>query len=301
MVEHLIIHETPSLRRPPLVAAFAGWPDASEGATGAVRYLTRLLGAKKFAEIDPEEFYDFTVTRPTVFSLPSGRREIRWPANEFYFWKNEFADTDLILFSGIEPNLHWRQFSAAMLSVVEQFQVPLVLGLGALLDSVPHTREPKITGSANVPHYRARLEGLGILGSSYQGPTGIHSALYEVCERRAVPLASIWGHAPHYIQGVTNPKVSLAILQKLVPFLELKLDLDELSGAADRFDAQIEAYIAGKQDIRDYVRRLEEQMDSAEGGERETPSADTLMKELEDFLRQQREQGSSNEPNSPPG
>ena len=42
----------PTLRRPVLVCAFSGWNDAADAATDAVRWLTRLTGARPFAALD---------------------------------------------------------------------------------------------------------------------------------------------------------------------------------------------------------------------------------------------------------
>ena len=58
--------EQPNLRRPVLILAFAGWNDASEVATTAVKFLVSRWEAKKFAELDPEDFYNFARVRPHV-------------------------------------------------------------------------------------------------------------------------------------------------------------------------------------------------------------------------------------------
>ena len=85
-MDALTIHSMPTgLRRPILITAFSGWNDAAEAATTAARYLAAAFGAEKFAEIDPEEFYNFGLSRPYV-RFRSGsetEREIVWPAMEF--------------------------------------------------------------------------------------------------------------------------------------------------------------------------------------------------------------------------
>ena len=57
--EHLIFSDTPPSKLHNLVVAYSGWPDAAEGATTAIKYLLRHLGAIKFAEIDPVDFSYF--------------------------------------------------------------------------------------------------------------------------------------------------------------------------------------------------------------------------------------------------
>jgi len=270
-----------------MVLAFAGWPDACAAATGAVRYLVETLSAKKFAEIDPENFFDFTVVRPSTRLLTTGVREVRWPANEFYYWQSESGERQLVLFQGIEPNLRWRTFTGMITSLAVDCGVSQMVTLGALLDSVPHTRETKLTGSGNTAELRAKLGGLGLQFSGYQGPTGIHSALHEACVQRSLPLASIWGHVPHYIQGIPNPKVSYAILRKLRQFLGFGPDLSSLAAAAASFEEHMDRALADQPELRAYVARLEEQYGTSQS--REIPNPQELVADLEEFLRRERE------------
>src|SRR4029077_5931062 len=80
-MSELIVSSPPDLRRPVLIAAFRGWNDGGQGATLGGGYLARQWGAESFAEIDPENFYDFQAVRPHV-SLEEGlTRKLEWPAN----------------------------------------------------------------------------------------------------------------------------------------------------------------------------------------------------------------------------
>src|SRR5437588_164716 len=79
LMAHLIRAAQPRLRRPVLLAAFEGWNDAGDAATFAVRFLADRWEATPFASIDPEEFFDFTSTRPMVRLDDNGQREIVWP------------------------------------------------------------------------------------------------------------------------------------------------------------------------------------------------------------------------------
>jgi len=298
-MEELVIYERPVLRRPPLVFAFAGWPDACEAATSAVRYLIGKLGAKRFAEMDPEGFYDFTVVRPLILSTGPGQRELRWPSLEFFYWKGASAPRDLILFLAIEPSFRWRAFTNAVLSLAERGGASIIVGLGALLDNVPHTREPKVSGWANSPELRARLTRLGVAISDYQGPAGIHSALLDGCQRRGLEYATIWGHVPYYIRGVANPKVTLVLLRKLSSFLDLPLELEDLQQQALAFERRLEEALARNPDFSALVRRLEEQEEPAPGPSvppGPLPGADVVVRELEEFLRRRRAQEGDGSP-----
>lgn len=295
--------EHPSLHRPVLVTAFAGWTDASESATRAVRYLVKKLPARRFAVADSEDYYDFTQVRPIVAITPQGDRSLRWPAHEFYYWQGGEGYPGLVLMVGPEPNLRWRSFAREVMDLAEQTGVTLVVGLGALLDAVPHTQETRVSGTASTPELRRLLEAMGVFFSGYQGPTGVASAIYEVCQQRGLPWASLWGHAPHYIQGVPNPKVSYALLQRLSGLVGVPFDLEDLRSAVSFFEEEMNRFLERNPELKGYVRHLEERFGEIviRPGEREDmPSAEALLKELEEFLRRQRKEGGAEEGQGPP-
>ncbi len=287
-MDGLITHETPPSNLPNMVVAFAGWPDAAEAATRAIRHLVRKLPAKRFAEIDPEEFYDFTTVRPQTRVTRRGQRIIRWPTNEFYYFAPEESGRGLLLYLGTEPNLRWRTFSKIVTGVAQQCGVELVVSLGALLDAVPHTREPRITGRAGSDELAQKVEWLGIQSSGYQGPTGIHTAFLDGCTAIGLDHASIWGHCPHYVNTSPNPAVSHGLLTKLQSVIDLEVDLTELRLAAETFEADVTKAIAKQPEINAYVRRLEERHD-ADSQPGEIPSSEDMVKELEDFLKSQQQ------------
>ena len=289
-MDHLIEHETPNLALPTMVVAFAGWPDAAQAATRAIRYLVRHLPATKFAEIDPEEFYDFTVTRPRTIINRRGRRVIRWPRNSFYYHRDaEDESRNLLLFVGTEPNLRWRAYSNIVTDVATRAGVRLVISLGALLDAVPHTREPRVTGRASSRTLTNKVKWLGIENSGYQGPTGIHTAFTDACNKLDLEHASIWGHSPHYVEKSTNPRVSLALLQKLRSLIDFDVNLEELRHAGEKFEDEVSKAIEKRDDVSRYVARLERRYDATHAPEDdEMPEPGDMVRELERFLRSQR-------------
>ena len=282
------------LDRPFLVTAFAGWADAQEGASRAIRYILRRAGAVKFARIDPEPFYDFTQSRPVVYLDETNERKVRWPANEFYYVRSERARRDMLLFLGVEPGLKWRAFTSAMLDVVRICDAQGVLTLGALLDAVPHTRDPRVTGSALNGPLRERFMELGFRGSGYQGPTGIPTALMERCAEAQVPYCSLWGHAPHYLQVAPNPRVTRAILSALMRVLDIDVDLTDLESREAVFDREVEKVVEENPEVRAYVERLEQHYDASTPTPPPTPlpSAESVVRDLEAYLRLQGRQSS---------
>jgi len=282
--------EEPSYPQAVMVLAIGGWADAGESATRALRYAIKKLSAQRFADIDPEEFYDFTQARPMVTVRPDGERTLRWPANEFFHWAGE--EKGFIFFLGVEPHLRWKTFSRLVAEVARRTGVDLVVGMGALLDAIPHTLEPRVSGTCTREDLRRMMEMMGITFSGYQGPTGIHSAIYQACRSEGLHWLSLWGHAPHYIQGLPNPKVSYALLRRLTALLSLPLDLSDLKDAVSYFEGELTRFLDRNPELRAYVRQLEERYSEVViRPHEEIPTPQELLKELEEFLRRQREQG----------
>ena len=281
-----------------MIVAFAGWPDAAESATRAVRYLVRKLPGTKVAEIDPEEFYDFTVVRPQTRVNRRDERIIRWPTNNFYYFKDADepeSSRGILLYVGTEPNLKWRGFSNIITSVAQRFGVEFVVSLGSLLDAVPHTREPRITGRASSAELTEKVKWMGIQNSGYQGPTGIHTAFMDALNKLNMTHASIWGHCPHYVNSSPNPKVSYALLTKLRSLVDLDVDLEELRLSGEAFDEEVSEAIAKQSDVSSYVSRLEKRYDADHEVSGDIPNPDDMVRELEEFLRSQRQRTDSDD------
>ncbi len=296
--------ERPRLQRTVLVSAFAGWPDASESATRAAKYLIRELRATRFAAINPEEFFDFTQLRPDVSSGPDHQRVLSWPKNEFYAWHStDEAQRDLVVFVGVEPHLRWKRFSSLVMEVVEACEVELMVTLGALLDAVPHTRPALVTKSATTEQLGDGFETLKFGPSQYEGPTGIMSVVIDAMARRDVPVASLWGHAPHYLQVRPNPVVTVALLKSLQPFVPHEITLTAIERAAADFGAGVARALSEQSEVREYVTQLEERYDSGParvaGTESSVENADELVAEVEEFLR--RSQNDDQEGSPPVG
>jgi proteasome assembly chaperone (PAC2) family protein len=288
------------LRAPILVTAFAGWNDAGEAATSAVRFVRRRWRVEPFAEIDPEEFYDFTQARPRVRLDRGGQRLIEWPQNIFSAQRIEGAEHDVILLEGIEPHLGWRAYVDTILDVCRDLNVWGVITLGALLAEVAHTRPVRVTGSSPDPEMQALL-GVQAAVSRYEGPTGIVGILNQTVRDAGLRTASMWANIPYYLNASPNPKGSLAILERVNPMLKLGLGLHDLEVFAARFDAQVAAEIAKDSESLALSRQIEARQDAEEPegdvnvpqqpAEPDLPDATSMVEDLERFLREQREGG----------
>ena len=276
--------DPPQLRSPVLVAAFAGWNDAASAATTALEAMAVSLEAEAVAEIDPEEFYDFQVTRPTIRMAEGEAREVDWPANTIFTAEVPSAERDLVLVSGVEPNLRWRSFAGAVIEAAERLDVEMVVTLGALLADVPHTRPVPITGLASDPEL---VERLSLSRSSYEGPTGIVGIVHDACRRRGLTSASLWAAVPHYVAAVPNPKAALALLRRLEGFTGVAIEASELEDAVGRFETQVDRAVAANPEIEDLVRRLESERAEEDAiGLEDMPSGDAIAQDFQRFLRQ---------------
>jgi proteasome assembly chaperone (PAC2) family protein len=285
----LRISERPDLREPTMITAFAGWSDAGGAASAAANYLVDRWRATQFADIEAEEFYDFTQLRPTVRYIDGNYRRIEWPENAFHY--HQTAARDLIVFSGIEPHLRWKTYVNAVLQIIDEFKVSLVVNLGAMFVELPHTRPIRVTGMAPTDEMMVRA-GLVRRGGRYEGPTGISGVLSTTLRERETPLASLWANVPHYVNATPNPAASLALLRSLGSMLKVEIPMGRMIRAAAAFDHQLNEATAKNTEVLDYVRSLEERIDSEvagleeeQGEPAELPPTETIVKDIEEFLR----------------
>jgi proteasome assembly chaperone (PAC2) family protein len=292
-MQHVRVTERPELRSPVLVAAFAGWNDAAACATSAVRLLIEQWHATKFADIDPEEFYDFSVNRPRVHLDDQLMRHLEWPANEFYYFRAEGQSRDFIFFLGQEPSLKWRTFTSNITALARELSVSHVVLAGALIADVVHTMPVHMSGSSSDREVRERMEVLNITSSRYEGPTGIVGTLTDRCAQDGIKAISMWGAVPHYIPTTPNPKVVASLLRHMRDLLSFDLDLTELDNAARRFEGQVTEAVNANEQLRDYIRdreNREREADTTSEPARmdDFPSGETVVRSLEEFLRQNR-------------
>src|SRR5215212_10928679 len=275
--------EPPALRSPALVCAFTGWNDAAGAASTALEAVAASLDAQVLARIDPEEFYDFQVNRPTIRLVEGETREIDWPSNMLLSAEVPTAERDLVLLSGVEPNTRWRTFAEAIADGSARLGVELVITLGALIADVAHTRPVPITGLASDPDL---VERLGMMRSNYEGPTGIVGVLHDACRQRGMTSASLWAAVPHYVAAVPNPKAALALLRRLEGLTGIAIEASELEDASGRFTEQVDQAVSANPEIEELVSNLEASQEEDYEVSQNMPSADDIAQEFQQFLRQ---------------
>ncbi|TDO47936.1 proteasome assembly chaperone (PAC2) family protein [Kribbella sp. VKM Ac-2527] len=268
-----------NLRDPVVIAAFEGWNDAAEAATGAVDHLIDEWDAELVTEIDPEDYYDFQVNRPTVGIDEEGVREITWPTTRMYLARPDDTDRDVLLIRGIEPNMRWRTFCQELLAVVDESNAQLVVVLGALLADSPHTRPIPVSATSSDPELTASWS---LEPSSYEGPTGITGVFADLCNTLGIPSVSVWSAIPHYIAGTPCPKASLALLGKVEALLDLPIPEGDLPELARAWQRGADELSEEDPEVAEYVATLEQQRDTTDLPE---ASGDAIAAEFERYLR----------------
>jgi len=257
-----------------MVTSFRGWNDAGDAASSATDFMSALLDARRFAHVDPEEFYDFQATRPVAQLVDGTTRRIDWPENVFSFAR--VGGVDLILLQGVEPNLRWKTFSHEIVALGKELGARKLVTLGAFLADVPHTRAVPVVGSASNPD---EAEDLGLAPSRYEGPTGIVGVMHDIANRGGLPSVSFWAAVPHYVPSGENPKAAIALLRRFAAYIGVDLDVSELEPEAQAWEDSVTEQVRDNEDLVNYILGLETSDDRTV-----EPNGDELADEIERFL-----------------
>ena len=279
--EHLDVTATVVLRRPVMICAFEGWNDAGDAATTAANYVRARWDATPIASIDPEEFYDFSTTRPRVELDDDGDRHVVWPENQVWAAAVPELARDVLVVIGNEPQLKWSTFCRQITCLADHLDVSLLITVGALLSEVPHSRPVPIYGTSDDVALATELE---LQPSTYEGPTGIVGVLNSACRSVGVPTASLWAAVPTYVPGATSPKAALGLVERLATVLGTSFVTTDLEIASSAYERQISELVQEDGGTLDYVSDLERQYDD---DALQPFASDSLVEEVERYLREQ--------------
>jgi proteasome assembly chaperone (PAC2) family protein len=271
--------DLPQLTDPLVVVAFEGWNDAGDAATGAVEHLELIWDAKPLAALDPEDYYDFQVNRPTVSLIGGVSRRIEWPTTRISVARPPGSERDVVLIRGIEPNMRWRGFCDELLAILEELDVSIVVALGALLADTPHTRPTPVTGSA---YDSDSARAYGLETSRYEGPTGILGVFQDACVQAGLPAISFWAAVPHYVSQPPSPRATVALLQRVEEVLEIAVPLGALPEQADDWVKTVDEMANEDAEVIEYVRSLEERATEVDLSQ---ANGDQIAREFERYLR----------------
>jgi proteasome assembly chaperone (PAC2) family protein len=294
-VDNVTDSQPPDLRDPLVVAAFEGWNDAGDAASTAIEHLELTWDATPLAAMDPDDYYDFQVTRPTIHLVDGITRRIEWPTTRLSVCRPPGAEQDVVLIRGIEPNMRWRAFSGELLSYLERVGATTVVTLGALLTDTPHTRPVPVTGTT---YDAASAAKFGLEASRYTGPTGIVGVFQDACVQFGIPAISFWAAVPHYVSQAPDPKAAVALLHRVEEVLDVEVPLGGLPEQAEAWERTVSEMADADEEVREYVRSLEERVES----ESSLPDAsgESIAADFERYLRR-RGPGGAGGPGRPGG
>jgi proteasome assembly chaperone (PAC2) family protein len=288
----LVLTKQPTLRAPYLVTGFAGWPNGGGVSTDVVDFLTSYLAAERIGEITSDHFYIHSspalASRPVVTIHQGLMKSLYFPTNEIFAWQSQDEAHDLLLLQGIEPDLRWDQFAAAVLECVQTFDVQRLYTIGGYLDYAPHTRVPHISAVVTHAALQEELAAYDVEPADYEGPTSIQSYLLALCQEQDIEGVGLWGGTPSYIQGA-YPKVIHSMLHLLSQMWHLPLELGMLQEQTAELETSLHEQIDSNPELADYIKRLEQAYDLAESDEQPQLETDTIVDEIQQFLRRRRD------------
>jgi len=256
-----------------------------------VDFLQSTLKAEQIGEITSDDLYIYSsptlASRPITVIREGVLESLRFPSNNLFACQRLGAEHDLLLLQGIEPDLHWQQFADAIVECLQTFKAQRLYTIGGYLDYAPHTRLPRLSAVVTHEALKDELEAYDVDLTDYEGPTSIQSYLLAACWAQGVEGISLWGGAPSYVQG-SYPRLTQAMLQFLSQLWHLPLDLEEIEEQAIELEATLHEQIDANPELADYIRRLEQVYDQAEGPQPDM-NTDAIVDEIQQFLRRRRD------------
>ena len=287
----LVLTKRSPLRAPYLIAGFGGWPNGGNVSTDTVYFLQSTLKAEQIGEITSDDLYIYSsptlASRPITVISEGVLESLRFPSNTLFAYQCLGAEHDLLLLQGIEPDLHWQQFADAIVECLQTFKAQRLYTIGGYLDYAPHTRLPRLSAVVTHEALKDELEAYDVDLTDYEGPTSIQSYLLAACRAQGIEGISLWGGAPSYVQG-SYPRLTQAMLQFLSQLWHLPLDLEEIEEQAIELEATLHEQIDTNPELADYIRRLEQVYDQAEGPQPDM-NTDAIVDEIQQFLRRRRD------------
>jgi proteasome assembly chaperone (PAC2) family protein len=280
--EALIVRARPRLKEPRMVLAFSGWMDGGEVSTGTVEYLVEKLEAEELAEIGGDDFYIYhfpgsmelsAMLRPHTRIANGLLEEYEEPGNKFFYQE----ESNVILFSGREPNVHWQRYAECVLGVAQTFGVSGMFFIGSVAGVVPHTREPRFLVSASSAQLRETLEQYRMRPSNYEGPASIATHLTRLAAQRGIGMASVVAEIPAYVQG-RNVRCIEAAARRMAAILGLTISFDDMRAVSDELERRLNELVAKRKDLAELIGKLEQDYDNE--------VFDTQMGDLKDWLQQ---------------
>jgi predicted ATP-grasp superfamily ATP-dependent carboligase len=271
------------LKAPILLAHFEGFVDAGFAGRLAISFLSSRVSPRKCASIDCEPFVAWRLRRPPLSLREGTHMGPRFP--EYEVGAATHAGKDLLILTGPEPDLGWKQLGETIAQLALDYRVSLFVGLGGFPAPAPHTRPVRVASTSPNPEMVAKV---GFIRGSIEVPSGFEAFLEAVLDAVGVPAVGLWARVPHYVASMEYPLAAASLLEEVRKLTGLEVDTSELYSKGLEANDKLDRFVASNEQFRKMVGLLEMGIDSAEGNPlniSSMPSEEELNKELENFLR----------------
>jgi proteasome assembly chaperone (PAC2) family protein len=275
--------ERPALDAPTLVLGLDGWIDAGLAAAQALSAIVEQTEMETVAVFDSDVLLDHRARRPTMHLVDGVNTGLTWPVIELRA-ATDLDGTEALFLVGAEPDHNWRAFSRAAVDLALEFDIKLVVGLGAYPAPVPHTRPTGVVSTATT---RSLAEQVGFIHGQIDVPSGVHAAIERRCADVGLPAVGLWAQVPHYAATMPYPQAGAALLRALEETAGLRFDASSLGSEGEQTGQRLDELVANSSEHTDMVRQLEQHVDALEAEGDLLGSGDELAAELEKFLRDQ--------------
>jgi hypothetical protein len=281
----------PELHQPNALVMIKPWVDVGSVGSLSLARLERFYSARELGKLArPGTFFDFTRYRPTVRNV-DGARVTTYP-NSHIFYAQPEQGPDLLFMHLLEPHAMAEDYMESLTALLKHFNVGVYCRIGAMYDSVPHTRPIVVTGNTGSVEPRPGTTPPLVQqrGSSYEGPTTIMNQLTEAATEIGAKVMNFMAHLPHYAQLDEDFAGTARMLNVLSAFYEFPSNIAP-SRRGERQYQELNGAVERDQNIKGLVARLEAHYDATyersapeQGTPSESPSVE-LSPEIERFLR----------------
>ncbi len=272
----------PPLQDPHCIAILKPWINVGNVGKIVLRRLGKMYASEQIGQLErPSKFYDFTRYRPEI-RLSGEERTVRVPNTRVSYVRRP-GSNDLVLLELLEPHSFSEDFNDSVIELIKALGVTRYVQIGGMYDSVPHSRQLSVTGSARGWEPPAGFGDVRIGRSRYQGPTSMTSQISErIFSDMNLETLSLMVHLPLYLKLDDDYAGSARILKILAELYGFSTILPEIELGEKQYD-QVNPAMTDNPGLKEMVERFERELDTAESGDRDGNLSSSMSDQGEDF------------------
>lgn len=283
-------------QHPVLIVQLDGFIDAGQAGRLLRRHLMQHLDHEVLVEFDHDQLHDYRSRRPMMNYDGDHWSSYRSRGMRIHRLTDETGEVFLIL-HGPEPDVQWERVGAAVIGLIEQFDVRMVVSMTGIPGAVPHTRPVALNAHSTDPDL-VRDE------QAWFGKAEVQASFSAMLEyrlgQRGHTAVGFEAFVPHYLTQAAFPQAALSLGVRISQTTGLVVGFGTLEEAAGSNMAEIAEEVAGSTEAQEMVGQLEQQYDSLRADRGglgfppsvadefgSVPSADEIGAAFERFLAEQ--------------